>query len=69
MPVHRERSVNVGVDVGKHQLDAFIHERGLAITVPNIPDGVRQPLARSSRYRIPLSHSMTRHGSHRSTRV
>ncbi len=52
MPVQRERTVNVGVDVGKHQLDAFIHERDIAISVSNTPDGVRQLLARLRRYRV-----------------
>ena len=52
MPENREASVNVGIDVGKDQLDIFIHERGLHFTAKNDAAGVRQVLRRLARYRI-----------------
>jgi transposase len=44
--------VNVGIDVGKAQLDAYIHERELHISVPNTPQGIRQLLGRLNRYTL-----------------
>lgn len=44
--------VNVGIDVGKSQLDAFIHERDLHLTFPNTPEGIKKLLARLARYRL-----------------
>ena len=35
-------SVNVGIDVGKFQLDVHIHETGQALSFPNDPSGIRQ---------------------------
>ncbi len=52
MSKQRETSVNVGVDVGKQQLDAFIHERGIHLTVSNDAAGIRALLGRLSRYRL-----------------
>ena len=52
MPNHREEGVNVGVDVGKFQLDVFIHERALALSVPNTPAGVRKLLGRLVRFKL-----------------
>ena len=44
--------VNVGVDVGKQNLDVFIHERAVHFTVSNDAAGIRQLLGRLSRYRL-----------------
>ena len=44
--------VNVGIDVGKAQLDAYIHERDLHISTPNTPQGIRQLLGRLNRYTL-----------------
>lgn len=52
MSKQREAGVNVGVDVGKQQLDVFIHERALHFTVTNDPAGIRSLLSRLSRYRL-----------------
>jgi transposase len=52
MSKQREAGVNVGVDVGKQQLDVFIHERALHFTVANDPAGIRSLLSRLSRYRL-----------------
>jgi transposase len=52
MPKKRELSVNVGIDVGKHQLDVFIHERAIHFTVTNDPQGIRQLLGRLARYTL-----------------
>ena len=52
MPIKREEGVNVGVDVGKFQLDVFIHERALALSVPNTPAGVRKLLGRLIRFKL-----------------
>lgn len=52
MSKQREVGVNVGVDVGKQQLDVFIHERGLHLTATNDPGGIRTLVSRLSRYRL-----------------
>lgn len=52
MPNEREEGLNVGVDVGKFQLDVHVHERGLAFTVPNTPAGVRKLLGRLVRFKL-----------------
>jgi transposase len=52
MPNHREDTVNVGIDVGKHQLDIAIHERALHFSVPNDAQGIRKLLGRLARYKI-----------------
>lgn len=44
--------VNVGVDVGKEQLDICIHERNLHFSVSNDTQGIRQALSRLGRYQI-----------------
>ena len=44
--------INVGVDVGKTQLDAYIHERDLHLTADNTTEGVKMLLARLARYKI-----------------
>lgn len=50
MPKKREDAVNVGIDVGKHQLDVAIHERALHFCVPNDVQGIRKLLGRLARY-------------------
>lgn len=42
----RDASVNVGIDVGKHQLDVFIHERARHFHVTNDAAGTRYLLGR-----------------------
>lgn len=44
--------VNVGIDVGKSQLDVCIFERDVHLTVDNTTEGVRKLLARLRRYRL-----------------
>jgi transposase len=44
--------INVGIDVGKTQLDAYIHERDLYLSVENSAEGIRTLLARLNRYRL-----------------
>lgn len=44
--------INVGIDVGKSQLDTYIHERDLHLTVDNSAEGIRVLLARLNRYRL-----------------
>lgn len=48
----REPSVNVGIDVGKHQLDVCIHECELSFTVTNDQKGIRTLISRLTRYRL-----------------
>lgn len=52
MAMKSNEGVNVGIDVGKSQLDIFIHERELHLTVPNTPEDIRKLLGRLSRYRL-----------------
>ncbi|MCG8045222.1 MAG: IS110 family transposase [Candidatus Thiodiazotropha endolucinida] len=52
MPSKRENTVNVGIDVGKHQLDVAIHERNLHFSVPNNAQGIRKLLGRLARYKL-----------------
>jgi len=44
--------INVGIDVGKAQLDVHIHERDIHLTVENSAEGIRVLLARLNRYRL-----------------
>ncbi len=46
----REQSVNVGIDVGKHQLDVCIHERDVRFSVTNNSNGIRRLIGRLARY-------------------
>ena len=46
------KKVNVGIDVGKSQLDVFIHEREIHFSVDNTPSGVKKALGRISRYPV-----------------
>ncbi len=52
MPKSKEKSVNVGIDVGKTQLDVVIHERKLHFNSPNDAAGVRYIIGRLSRYTV-----------------
>jgi len=52
MAKHHATQVNVGIDVGKAQLDVHIYERDIAFSVPNDPPGIRKLLARLGRYRL-----------------
>lgn len=52
MPKKRENAVNVGIDVGKQQLDVAIHERNLHFSVPNDAHGIRKLLGRLGRYTV-----------------
>jgi transposase len=45
-------AVNVGVDVGKSQLDLYLLERDQALTVPNEEQSIPALIGRLSRYRI-----------------
>lgn len=52
MPDKRETVVNVGIDVGKTELDVVIHERGLHFSTANDAAGVRYIIGRLSRYAV-----------------
>ena len=45
-------AVNVGIDVGKSQLDVCIHERDIPFTVINNQLGIRECLNRIKRYTV-----------------
>jgi len=45
-------AVNIGIDVGKSQLDFFIYERDIHFTVENTTDGIRKALGRLGRYQV-----------------
>ena len=48
----KQGRINVGVDVGKMQLDIYIHEHQLHFSVENSPAGIKKALGRLSRYSI-----------------
>lgn len=48
----QEEKINIGVDVGKAQLDLFLREINLYFSVENNRKGIRQAIKRLSRYRI-----------------
>ena len=48
----KSHTVNVGIDVGKLQLDIAIHERAVYFTVENTPAGIKKALSRLSRYPV-----------------
>lgn len=52
MAIKESKAVNIGVDVGKHVLDAYIHERGIHIQVNNDAEGIRKLLGRINRYQV-----------------
>lgn len=43
-------TVNVGIDVGKSQLDLYIHERELHLLFPNTYEGINKCLSRLGHY-------------------
>src|SRR5689334_9820275 len=45
-------AINVGADVGKHQLDLYLLERDRAFTAPNTEVAIAALVRRLSRYRI-----------------
>ena len=48
----KQGRINVGVDVGKMQLDIYIHEHQLHFSVENSPAGIKKALGRLGRYPI-----------------
>lgn len=46
------RGINVGVDVGKTQLDIHLYERNISFTVNNDAAGIRSALGRLGRYQV-----------------
>lgn len=44
--------INVGVDVGKFELDVYIHEKQLHFRDENTPEGIKRILKRLSHYQI-----------------
>ena len=44
--------INVGIDIGKSQLDVHIHQRDVHLTADDSPDGVRLLLTRLNRYNL-----------------
>lgn len=52
MAKNHAAQVNVGIDVGKAQLDVHIYERDIAFSVPNDPAGIRRLTGRLGRYRL-----------------
>ena len=47
-----KQSINVGVDVGKMQLDIHIHEKNVFWSDENSPEGIKRILKRLSHYKI-----------------
>ena len=47
-----KNGVNVGVDVGKQQLDIYLYERDIAFTVSNDASGIKVALNRLARYSV-----------------
>ena len=47
--ISKVSSINVGIDVGKAQLDIFIHERDIYFSVDNNPQGIRKAIGRIGR--------------------
>ncbi|WP_370977861.1 IS110 family transposase [Agaribacterium sp. ZY112] len=45
-------SVNVGVDVGKFNLDVYIHEKDIYLREENTPDGIKKIIKRLSYYAV-----------------
>lgn len=52
MAMKKRTAINVGVDVGKTSLDAYIHERDIHIQVGNDAEGIRKLLRRLNRYQV-----------------
>ncbi|MDH5548262.1 MAG: IS110 family transposase [Gammaproteobacteria bacterium] len=47
-----QHGVNIGIDVGKQQLDVYIHERDVHIVAENTSNGIKQLLGRIGRYQV-----------------
>ena len=45
-------AINVGIDVGKHVLDAYIHERDRHIQEKNTPEGIKKLLGQINRFKV-----------------
>jgi transposase len=52
MAMKTSEGVNIGIDVGKSQLDVYIHERELHLTAPNDSENIRKLLGRLGRYHL-----------------
>lgn len=52
MAMKYKEGVNVGIDVGKSQLDVYIHERELHLCIPNTPEDIRKLFTRLGRYHL-----------------
>ena len=52
MTKNPDKSVNVGIDVSKAQLDVYLHERQLYFVVPNTSEGISRALNRIKRYSV-----------------
>jgi transposase len=48
----QKNSINVGIDVGKSQLDIYLYERDIYFTVENTPSGIKKALGRLGRYQV-----------------
>lgn len=48
----RDNTVNVGIDVGKHQLDVYIFERDIQFNVSNDTNSIRRLVGRLARYNL-----------------
>lgn len=46
------QKINVGIDVGKSQLDFFLHEKQIHFSVENNPKGIRRALARLKAFQV-----------------
>lgn len=49
---HENKGINVGIDVGKFQLDIFIWERDRHFTVENNEQGIREAIKILNRYKV-----------------
>jgi transposase len=49
---NKSLGVNVGIDVGKAQLDLYIYERDVYFAAENSPEGICKALGRLGRYRL-----------------
>jgi len=49
---NKSQEINVGVDIGKYQLDLYLREEKIYFSVENNPKGIRRALARLKPYEI-----------------
>jgi len=52
MAIKPSKAVNIGIVVGKHVLDVYIHERDIHLQANNDADGIRKLLGRLNRYQV-----------------